>query len=338
MGVSSSVNDMLVFCPAVLNCYDQEKGQDPPQSFLGVSTVSPLKNIASGIWDSWWTRPCEDGFENESAYALGWFRTTMPTSALGSMSYNSIHRLKDTIGKESEARTLYGNHGVMNGAVSTVYVLPASHSAVVVLSNAADAGDAAETTSQILLQALFDLKPQMDLLPSLLKSRRTCLQQHDAMAREWESHRDVTKYHASSDDYVGSYLGLGALHIDIFKSDKSTSGLAVVFAHQEASRCELEPFNVDALSFLPTDRDERLRRGMLDWDFWTVGVFSFVREDTVSRKGPVVGLWWKWDEFDDAGLWVKVEEGMSEAQVNQVIERHGRFLREPLENAWKGKF
>lgn len=331
MGIRSSVNDILTFCAAVMNCYDREREVEPPHPLPNGVVKNPLSNIFS-LWDSWWSRPCDDGFANNTAYTLGWFRTRIPTCALGMLSYNSVRRKEDIIGKKSQPRILYGHNGVTNGSVATAYVIPESHSAVVALSNAADAGDAAGTTAEILIQALFDLKPHVDLVQSVRMSRDERMRMHEAMISDWEKHRDVSNYKADPRELVGSYLGLGSCRIDIIESGNSSSGLAVVFGSQDASRCELEPFNTDSLSFLPLEHDVKLERGMIDWDFWTVGVFNFLREDADQKDSPVIGLRWKWDQYDYAGLWVKTHHGMSNTEIDAIIEKHGRFLKEDKED------
>lgn len=163
MGIRTSVNDMLAFLAAVMNRHDEENNEPTPMELLAQSKKNPLKNLSS-MWNWWWSRPCDDGFNNDTAYTLGWYRTTIPTSALGMLSYNPVHKCKDIIGRESKPRTIYGHNGVVSGSVATAYLIPESHSAVVAFSNATD-GDAAETASQILLEALFDLQPAVDLLP-----------------------------------------------------------------------------------------------------------------------------------------------------------------------------
>lgn len=211
----------------------------------------------------------DDGFDNNTAYMLGWWRTTMPTSALGQLSYNTIHRRENIIGKSSRSRTLYGHNGITEGPVATTYPIPSPHSAIVVLSNAADAGDASEATAQIMLQALFDLQLSVDLVAAVQLSRNERLERHEKMISTWQENRDVSKYKATPEELVGSYIGLNVSRINIIRSYKSSSGLAVVFADQDNSRCELEPYNSDSLSYLPMKHDEVLARGMIDWDYWT---------------------------------------------------------------------
>ncbi|KAJ6016216.1 hypothetical protein N7540_010807 [Penicillium herquei] len=107
---------------------------------------------------------------------------------------------------------------------------------------------------------------------------------------------------------------------------EASAKVAVKFADNEAGICELEPYNADALSFFPINTDSWLAQGMLDWDYYTVGVFEFAR----GENGEVVAMWWQWEETDWPGLWVRHNEGMSEEDVRRVIEKFGRY-RKPKE-------
>ncbi|CAG8395664.1 unnamed protein product [Penicillium salamii] len=204
-GIRNSVDDLLAFLAAVMNRFDIEKGLDHPQPLLNEVLESPLRE--------------------------GWYRTTIPTGALGLTSYNAFHdddsatRAKQLIGHQSEPRTLYGHNGIANGSLATVYCFPSSHTAIVVLGNAAEAGDAPESISQILIQAVFDLKPHVDLVPLLRQQRERCLKTHDDMVGDWKQGRDVSKYTGSAQDLIGSYLGLDTCRISITASDTAEAGL-----------------------------------------------------------------------------------------------------------------
>jgi hypothetical protein len=329
MGMRTSVNDLLRFAVAVMHRRDEEVDGKSRQMLLPGSSSNPLREI-SGLWDHWyWIRPYDDGFAHETAYYLGWYRTTMPSSALVLTSYNFHARaagdkayVERIIGTESEPRIVYGHNGVFNGSVATFYVLPKSHSAVVVLANASDAGDASASVAEMLLQALFDLKPHVDLLPWVTDSRDRCLKAHDDMIAAWKRDRDVTKYSGSPNEFIGTYVGLAVSRINITPSETAAAGLAVHYHDHTSAACDLEPYNIDALSFLPLKHDELLAKGMLDWDYYKVGIFEFVR-----KHGEVVGLWWQWDEYDYPGLWVRVREGMSQEEIDGVLAEFGRFRK-----------
>jgi hypothetical protein len=89
--------------------------------------------------------------------------------------------MKYIIGRNSGRRLVDGHNGVNDGPTASLYTFPETRSAVVVLTNACDVGDASDTTSQILVKR-FDLKPRIDLLPRLEKeswSVLTGLRRHD---------------------------------------------------------------------------------------------------------------------------------------------------------------
>ncbi len=54
-------------------------------------------------------------------------------------------------------------------------------------------------------------------------------------------------------------------------------------------------YNVDQYSYLPTDRDQWLAGGWLDWDYYMVGILVFKRDEA----GVVKGLNWQWEENTD---------------------------------------
>jgi CubicO group peptidase (beta-lactamase class C family) len=190
VGMSSSVNDMLAFMAAVMNQYDQEREAEVPQPLIKARSNNPLQQIGA-MWSYKWAGPVKDGSENEIAHTLGWYHATMPTAAFGIYSYNRYADLenswfdaKNILGKDSEPRTFYGYNGVANGFVATAYVFPEDHTAIVALSNAANAGDAAEAASRIMLQALFKLKPRVSTLQPLRDARDRCLKFHETMVGE----------------------------------------------------------------------------------------------------------------------------------------------------------
>ncbi|KAJ5322904.1 hypothetical protein N7452_011193 [Penicillium brevicompactum] len=280
------------------------------------------------MWNYWWAHSKDDEFDNGTAHTLGWYRATIPTSKLGTQSYNCFDddgendndaRLNSILGRDSELRTLYGHCGITNGSLATMYCCPPSQTAIVVLGNAAEAVDAPETISKILLQAVFDLKPRIDLLPLLREQRKRCLKAHDKVISVWEHGRDASKYTSSAQDFIGSYLGLDTCRISIIASDTAEAQIAVVFNDNNSSKCDLEPHNDNSLSFMVTEHDKLLAKSMGDWDHYKAGVFDFVREN-----GVVKGFWWKWHIDEYQSLWVKIGERVDQKDIEQTLETFGR--------------
>ncbi|KAJ5097394.1 hypothetical protein N7456_008115 [Penicillium angulare] len=323
LGMRSSVNDLLSFLAAVMNRYDEERGAEPQQPLSSSATHNPLRKIVR-MWDSWWNLPTDDGFPNETAYLLGWFKTILPTAALGWGSLNNYGGTQESIiGRDSEPHTLYGNIGHVNGSDAAAYIFPETHTGIVALSNASDGHNAAEAAARILTQAVFDLKPHVDVPSQLQEAGKRRFQTRRNKVLEWESHRDVTAYTSHSEDFLGNYIGLNTSRVNIIKSDTAAAQVAVQFADETAGVCDLEPYKADPLSFLPIDNDTFLSRGMLDWDYYAVGVFEFLRDS----DGQVVGFWWQWERTDWPGLWVKQKDGMSEQDTQEIISKFGRFRK-----------
>lgn len=329
----SSVNDMLAFMAAVLNQYNEERGLDVLQPLVNPRSTNPLQQIGP-MWNYWWTRPVADGYENNSAYTLGWYRTTIPTAALGMCSYNrsgdinrSYLNASNILGKDSPKRTLYGHNGNTNGFVATAYVFPDDRTAIVALSNAVSAGDAAETATRIMIQALFNLRPRVSSLQPLRDYRDRSLRTHAWMIGDWRRGRETSRFTGALKDFVGTYVGLNTVRISILatQSDNSSNEpvqLAVVFGDNPASECALEHYNADMLSFLPMDRDTLLSRGMLEWHHCKMGIFEFVRDE---EDGTVAGFWWQWDSYEFPSLWVRDQAGMGQQQIQEVLDKFGQF-------------
>ncbi|KAJ5947161.1 hypothetical protein N7466_000176 [Penicillium verhagenii] len=327
-GIRSSVNDMLGFFAAVINRHDELKDKSLRTPLLPEAAFNPLGHITD-LWNHYWTRPIDDGFPNGRAYTLGWSRSTLSTAGLGLNSTNCYTISKDpdsqtTLGRDSEPCTAYGHNGNANGSTASAYVFPDSHAAVVAFSNVSYECDAAEAATRILVQALFDLKPHVDCISALREARDRGFEEREKTVKEWEEHRDVSKYTSTPDDFLESYVGLNTTsRISIIRSDTASAKVAVKFGNNETGIFELEPYNADALSFLPSNTDIWLARGMIDWDYYAVGVYEFVRDE----NGEVVALWWQWEETDWPGLWVRQKEGMSEKDVQGVIGKFGRFRK-----------
>ena len=331
MGMSSSVNDMLTFLAAITDQYDVERGTESPHPLVMPRSKNPLQQIGT-MWNNWWALPVNDGFDNRTVYALGWYRTTMPSAALGMGSHNrhadieqSFLTTKTIIGKESEHRTLYGCNGVANGFVATAYVFPHDHTTIVALSNAANAGDAAETASRIMIQALFKPKPRVSAFQPLRDARDRCLKAHESMMTEWQLGRDPTRFTGTSKDYIGSYVGLNTVRISIMAivdgEHANSNQMAVIFGDNTASKCVLEPYNSNMVSFLPVNREDLLSRGMLAWTNFKMGIFEFVRDE----DGEVAGFWWQWDPKDYPSLWVRDQPGMGPQQIQEVLDKFRHF-------------
>ncbi|KAM0539624.1 hypothetical protein ACHAO7_011997 [Fusarium culmorum] len=149
-----------------MEAYSSEEGAGSVEE-----SDNPLKQMRE-IWGPQWTRPTEDGFDNELAYCLGFYCAYTPTAALGYLGANHEVRKQNEepfnkkyiLGRESPRRFFIGHQGNANGYSSAVYLFPETKSAVVALTNGGNLGDAADFAAKIMIQALFDTKPNIDYL------------------------------------------------------------------------------------------------------------------------------------------------------------------------------
>lgn len=292
IGLQSSIVDLLKFSAAMIEAYSSEKGGSGSRD----GSNNPLRQMLE-IWGPQWTRPMQDGFDNELAYCMGWYSGYTPTAGLGYMGTNHEVRKQDQevfnskyiLGRESPRRFFVGNQGNANGYSSAMYLFPETKSAVVALTNGGNLGDAADFTAKIMIQALFDTKPYIDYLKLAQEEAKLHRHWHKQLLVDWLAHSDIMRKEADLNDYVGNYIWSN-ITVNIFKCEETEHLALTINGHQD-SRCNLEFYAEDAYSFTPRTRDEWLYKGMMDWKHYFVGNIQFGRDE----HGIVDRLNWKYE-------------------------------------------
>ncbi|KAH6964591.1 beta-lactamase/transpeptidase-like protein [Fusarium avenaceum] len=299
IGLQSSIVDLLKFSAAMIEAYSSEKGG------LGSldSATNPLRQMLE-IWGPQWTRPMQDGFNNELAYCMGWYSGYTPTAGLGYMGTNHEVRKQDQevfnskyiLGRESPRRFFVGHQGNANGYSSAMYLFPETKSAVVALTNGGNLGDAADFTAKIMIQALFDTKPHVGYLKLAQEEANLHRHWHKQLLVDWLAHSDIMRKEADLNDYVGNYVWSN-ITVNIVKC-KETEHLALTINGHRDSRCNLEFYAEDAYSFTPRTRDEWLYKGMMDWEHYFIGNIQFGR----GEDGMINRLSWKYEPDEDPAV------------------------------------
>lgn len=324
-GAQSSLNDMLTWCVAVLSAELQEEEASPEDrhdlntcsegSLLHEQTTiknNPLRQMRR-IRRGYWTRPNDDPSTNsEAAYCMGWARIVLPTSMLGAISGNQHSRdkghqehLNNILGRDSNHHIAVGHSGGMMGSVATLWTFPETQSAVVAMTNGRDLGDAADFAAQILIQALFDLKPAIDLIPWVkLEAELSRRFFNEKLLRPWEDKREVKSHERCRIMYAGEYRGFNNLFTLAVVTDEGNGRFGEVkmslrFNKCEASEVPLLFFRTDTYSFLPDNKN-----------YWEANLL-FVRDYRQSlleftlnnATGKVQGLWWLWN-VDEPPAWL----------------------------------
>ncbi|KAF4970344.1 hypothetical protein FSARC_2600 [Fusarium sarcochroum] len=296
IGMQSSVVDLLKFSAAMMEAYGAEEAEQE-----GKVSANPLKQMST-IWRGQWTRPMDDGFDNQLAYCLGWYSGYMPTAGVGYMGTNHKVRNKDRaafnsryiLGRDSPRRFFVAHQGNANGYSSAIYLFPDTNSAVVALSNGGNLGDASDFAAKIMIQALFDTKPHIDYLELAKEEAHLHRRWYQDVLVDWLANSDVMHKEADLEGYVGNYCGYNTA-VNIFER-KETGHLAITINGHAESQCDLEFYGPDAYSFQPRTRDEWLSKGMMDWEHYFVGVLKFSR----GTSGCINGFRWEYEPGDVA--------------------------------------
>ncbi|KAL2808470.1 beta-lactamase/transpeptidase-like protein [Aspergillus granulosus] len=297
-GMRSTLDDMLTWCIAVL---DAELAENNHEYQLKVPN-NPLRQM-SRARRGYWTRPSDDpDLSQDTTYGMGWFCSRLPSSMLGSFSGNTCTRqkehgmlhLKHILGKDAEPFQMIGHTGGMRGSIVSVFTFPATQSAVVTMTNSRDFGDLSDWTAQLLIQALFDLKPVVNLTSCVMKEAELAGNHYwRKIEQPWEENRRAQSPKRDPLLYAGEYLGfrgLFTLSIFVRSSDSREPKLAVIFNNDEASECPLIFYKTDTYSFLQSGKDNEKIQHIFAVDYkQTLLEFQFDGEDSI------VGLWWLWD-------------------------------------------
>ncbi|KAL4958565.1 beta-lactamase/transpeptidase-like protein [Aspergillus filifer] len=302
-GIRSSLEDMLTWCIAVL---DAERVENEPDYQPQVPN-NPLKQM-NRVRRGYWTRPSDDpDFSKNTAYCMGWFRARLPSSMLGALSGNQQSREKEhqmhlqhILGRDQADRPIQmiGHTGGMIGSVFSVFTFPETQSAVVTMTNGRDLGDSSDFTAQILIQALFDMTPKVDLTLWAKKEAELARSHYRKQYEQpWEENRRPND--PERDDlmlYVGQYRGFDNRFTLSVVPQSQESGeslqLSLIFNHRKATECPLVFYKKDVYSFFQQDEDAwKLRRTMVSDYKQMLLEFQFDESSKVIK-----GLWWQWDE------------------------------------------
>lgn len=310
MAIWSNIPDMLTWSRAVMERLEEEKkGNDtaaPSQeASLGTGEYeavlcdkytdgqrvsnNPLRQISQITSHKF--RVTDDTI-NENTYGYGWARHVIPSTQLGWLSTNGPQK-DDIIGRESRPRLTLYHGGQVTGYLNSIYLFPETKSAVVVLTNAQSAGDCSDLVAQMLVQSLFEMKPEVDFEMRAEKISTSNLNQYSKMKNDLEQNRNPKTACPELETLEGSYWNedLRGL-IEVYKSSESASGLEMKRNGMETQCHRLSHYHYDTFSFMPESRDEMERRCLVDYAIYEQFLVAFVRDE----EDRVVGLDWVMQE------------------------------------------
>ena len=238
------------------------------------------------------------------SYALGLFTLSMPTTALNTVSNPPEVMASYILGEESPPRVVVGHTGDLGSFTSAYWTFPETESAVVVLTNGSSVdGDLSNIVAQVLTQALFDLKPKIDLVGIAGKAMAASKKAWEDTRSSWWAHRQLGTHHKCSSAYMGSYTSTDlrmTLRVDFAPSEnkESQQDLEITINDLPDQRLRLHHYHHDTWSFFPATRDDCLMKDLgIYMTSWRAFNFDFTRFE-VDKFG---GMQWSMDLDPRAG-------------------------------------
>ena len=279
-GVQSTVTDMLKWCQALNKAYNGQKD-------------SPLKQIPElmeGV-----TRVAPPFDPSRTAFGMGWVRSQLPT-VLGAVGCNpSFVKKMPIAGRGTQDLVIY-HQGSTAGYTSSLFLVPRTQSAIIVLSNSISKNDASDWVGQTLLEALLDVKRTNNYIGYAAESAQAHIAKFPAMRKSLQANKirdtaptyELEAYGGRCHNVMHSFFH------DVLmtngNTDPSKKTLEVAFQGLDSQVWPMEHYNYDDFLWLMT-RDEAVRRGRFTYNPETLYQFQFVPDD----RGAVVSLMWKHD-------------------------------------------
>lgn len=273
----STINDLLILYKSLLTAASD-------QLATGKSTTpgSPFVQV-SELWKD------HIPINNDSTYGLGWVLTHLPVQGglVGVNAYEADEM--PVIAKGTKKRRMIYHQGSMNGALSAVYLLPDSHTAVVVLSNSFDLCDTPDWVAQLLIEALLDCPEPNDFVTI---AKRTAIRAvshasstNGQLARERLLHTPVRPV----TDYTGRYYnGVGNFFLDVIIC---RNALRLIVQGFTKVQYDMHHYHYDVFSW-ECDRDAQTKAAL-----WPMSAVSFHKVSFRSgANGEIMQLNWGYDK------------------------------------------
>jgi len=283
MAIWSNIVDMLIWSRAVLERLEEEKAGKTSAILL-----NPLKHISQITSHKF---PVTDDTINENTYGFGWARHMIPSTQLGWLSTNGPQK-DDIIGRESPPRLTLYHGGQVTGYLNSIYLFPETKSAVVVLTNAQSAGDCSDLVAQMLVQSLFDMKPEVDFEMRAKKASVSSLSLHDKMREDWHRNRKPRTGQPELRDFKGSYCNHDICGLIQVHTNRETHQLEMRRNGNDTQRRHLQHYHNDTFSFFSEDANQILLGCMVDYSSYEQFLLVFIR----NEEGTVIGFDWVMQE------------------------------------------
>ena len=238
MGVRSTVSDLLKWSQALNRAYnDQQKTKQ------GHSSDLPLKQLPIQMAA---LTPFSEPFSSGSYYGMGWVRAQLPT-VFGAIGCNpSFVKSLPVTGRGSSEVVIY-HQGSTAGYTSSLFLIPNTESAIVVLSNSISLNDCADWVGQLILEALLNVQQPNDYIKYAHESANAHLAKSPSMRASLEKNRIPHTRPKKLEAYTGRYYNqVQDFFIEVTINNNQSKGLEFAFQGLKSQVWRMEHYHHDS--------------------------------------------------------------------------------------------
>ncbi|WVO17675.1 hypothetical protein L204_105372 [Cryptococcus depauperatus] len=274
----STVNDLLRLYAAWMAA-----ANDQQASGRTATLGSPFKQTAS-LWTS------HIAITDGTHYGLGWVLTELPGKG-GLVGVNGYECPElPIIAKETPRRKLVYHQGSVCGAMSAVYLLPETETAVVVLGNSFDLCDTPDWVSQLLIEAVLDAPERNDYVELAERTAANALSHHQPTTDRLIAERKMGTKRRPLSAYAGRYYHrAGNFFLEFTPANGDSLAMAPQGYHH--TTYNLYHYHDDVFAW-DCERDAESREGL--YPQFAIGFHRVVFQ--IDGSGEVVSCKWQIDK------------------------------------------
>ena len=216
------------------------------------------------------------------AYSLGLFSFHLPTPEINTVTNGHAPEIMNsyTLGADSPSMLVVSHTGDLGSFTNAYWTFPETESAIIVMTNASSTyGDPSNIVAQVLMHALFDMRPVFDYeelaFGVVAKAKAQWQEVLDALSAERKGGTQPRELSA----YIGTYTSADlrmTLQISAVEEDAASreTPLRLCINDLQDQNFDLYHYHLDTWTFLPKSHDECIQLGLgyylSGWENFTI--------------------------------------------------------------------
>ena len=213
----SCVNDMITWCKVLIKAMRMQPSiNDNSEAVRSLSVASIAIELSPSLTKNNILKALRTATQPHfplakdarQAYGLGLFSFHLPTCEINTVTNGHAPEIMEsyTLGADSSPMVVVGHTGDLGSFTNAYWTFPKTESAIIVMTNASSTyGDPSNIVAQVLMQALFEMKPAIDYenLASGVVAKAKA--KWEEVLAAWRAKRKVGTQPRKLTAYVGTY-------------------------------------------------------------------------------------------------------------------------------------